>query len=71
MFSDRISSFYGKGLIAAVLFKDAKSQEPDPYLASKVAELCMQRGLLVVHTARVNKNRTSTHNYGRRSKGRS
>ena len=52
MFSDRISSFYGKGLIAAVLFKDAKSQEPDPYFTSKVAELCMQRGLLVVHTGR-------------------
>ena len=42
----------GKGLIAAVLFKNPETGEPDGAFTSQVAELCMQKGLLVVHTGR-------------------
>ena len=42
----------GKGLIAAILLKNPKDGEPDALFASKVAERCMQKGLLVVHTGR-------------------
>jgi 4-aminobutyrate aminotransferase-like enzyme len=51
-FSDRISHLLGKGLIAAVLFKHPKTDEVDGPFTSAVAELCMQKGLLVVHTGR-------------------
>ena len=39
-------------MIAAILFKSPKTDEPDSYFASVVSELCMQKGLLVVHTGR-------------------
>jgi len=51
-FPNRLHRILGKGLIAAVLFKDTKTGEPDGAFASKVAERCMQKGLLVVHTGR-------------------
>lgn len=51
-FPDRLHRILGKGLIAAVLLKDPKTGEPDGAFASKVAERCMQKGLLVVHTGR-------------------
>ena len=51
-FSDRISDVFGNGLIAAVLFHDPKTRKPDNIFTSRVAELCMQKGLLVVHTGR-------------------
>ncbi len=51
-FPDRISNLLGKGLIAAVLFKHPKTGEADGKFTSAVAELCMQKGLLVVHTGR-------------------
>jgi 4-aminobutyrate aminotransferase-like enzyme len=51
-FSDRISHLLGRGLIAAVLFKHPETGEADGAFTSKVAELCMQKGLLVVHTGR-------------------
>lgn len=51
-FPDRISHLLGRGLIAAVLFKHPKTGEADGPFTSKVAELCMQKGLLVVHTGR-------------------
>jgi 4-aminobutyrate aminotransferase-like enzyme len=51
-FPDRISHLLGKGLIAAVLFKNPVTGEADGSFTSKVAELCMQKGLLVVHTGR-------------------
>jgi 4-aminobutyrate aminotransferase-like enzyme len=51
-FPDRISSLLGRGLIAAVLFRNPKTGEPDGYFTSRVAERCMQKGLLVVHTGR-------------------
>lgn len=50
-YSQKISYVLGKGLIAAILFKD-KDNNPDCEFASKVAEKCMQKGLLVVHTGR-------------------
>lgn len=51
-FPNRLHRILGKGLIAAVLFKDPKTGEPDGAFASKVSERCMQKGLLVVHTGR-------------------
>lgn len=51
-FSDRVSNLQGRGLIAAVLFRDPKTGEADGPFTSHVAELCMQKGLLVVHTGR-------------------
>ncbi|WP_443640329.1 aminotransferase class III-fold pyridoxal phosphate-dependent enzyme [Candidatus Njordibacter sp. Uisw_039] len=51
-FPDRISGLLGKGMIAAVLFRSPQTGEPDGLFTSKVAELCMHKGLLVVHTGR-------------------
>jgi 4-aminobutyrate aminotransferase-like enzyme len=51
-FPDRISHLLGKGLIAAVLFKHPQTGAADGPFTSQVAELCMQKGLLVVHTGR-------------------
>jgi len=51
-FPDRISYVFGKGLISAVLFRCPTTGHADHVFASKVAELCMQKGLLVVHTGR-------------------
>lgn len=51
-FPDRISHLLGRGLIAAVLFQHPKTGEADGPFTSRVAELCMQKGLLVVHTGR-------------------
>lgn len=51
-FPRHISHILGKGLIAAVLFRNPENGEPDNIFASRVSELCMQKGLLVVHTGR-------------------
>jgi 4-aminobutyrate aminotransferase / (S)-3-amino-2-methylpropionate transaminase / 5-aminovalerate transaminase len=51
-FPEKISYTFCKGLIASIIFKIDSSEEPDPYFASRVAEKCMQKGLLVVHTGR-------------------
>jgi len=51
-FPNRISHLLGRGLIAAVLFRHPETGLPDGSFTSKVAELCMQKGLLVVHTGR-------------------
>jgi 4-aminobutyrate aminotransferase / (S)-3-amino-2-methylpropionate transaminase / 5-aminovalerate transaminase len=51
-FPDRISGLLGKGLIAAVLFRSPVTGTADGAFTSKVAERCMQKGLLVVHTGR-------------------
>lgn len=50
-FPDHLSWIEGKGLLAALIFKD-KYGKPLAPLCDDVAELCMQRGLLVVHTGR-------------------
>ena len=49
-FSNKVSYIFGKGLIAEILFHE--NNKPDSQFASKVAERCMQKGLLVVHTGR-------------------
>jgi 4-aminobutyrate aminotransferase-like enzyme len=51
-FPDRISTVLGNGLIAAVLFQTPQNGSADGPFASRVAERCMQKGLLVVHTGR-------------------
>jgi 4-aminobutyrate aminotransferase-like enzyme len=51
-FPDRISMSLGKGLLAAVLFHHPETKEADGSFTSRVAERCMQKGLLVVHTGR-------------------
>ena len=51
-FPDRISQLFGNGLIAAVVFQSPSSGEADGPFTSRVAERCMQKGLLVVHTGR-------------------
>jgi 4-aminobutyrate aminotransferase-like enzyme len=48
----RLKHLSGHGLIGSLLFFDPQSDAPDTTLASKVAELCMRKGLLVVHTGR-------------------
>jgi 4-aminobutyrate aminotransferase-like enzyme len=51
-FPNRISHLLGRGLIASVLFKHPETGAADGPFTSRVAELCMQKGLLVVHTGR-------------------
>lgn len=51
-FPDRIAHQMGRGLIAAVLIHKPGTNEPDGAFTSRVAERCMQKGLLVVHTGR-------------------
>ena len=50
-FPDHVSSVQGKGLLAAVLFNSPDGR-PLASLCDRIAERCMQRGLLVVHTGR-------------------
>jgi len=50
-FPDHVSSVQGKGLLAAVLF-NSPAGGPLASLCDHIAERCMQRGLLVVHTGR-------------------
>jgi 4-aminobutyrate aminotransferase/(S)-3-amino-2-methylpropionate transaminase len=50
-FPAQISSVQGKGLLAAVIFNDPHGQSLAG-LCDQIAERCMQRGLLVVHTGR-------------------
>lgn len=51
-FPDRVSHLLGRGLIAGVLFSDPTTGQPEAPFTSRVAERCMQKGLLVVHTGR-------------------
>lgn len=48
----RISHILGEGLISAILFKNPDTGEADGLIASKIAEKCYEKGLLVVHTGR-------------------
>jgi 4-aminobutyrate aminotransferase / (S)-3-amino-2-methylpropionate transaminase / 5-aminovalerate transaminase len=47
-----ISAVLGKGMIAAILFRNPVDNKADMELPSKVVERCMQKGLLMVHTGR-------------------
>ncbi|MBF0380658.1 MAG: aminotransferase class III-fold pyridoxal phosphate-dependent enzyme [Magnetococcales bacterium] len=51
-FAKRIVHVLGEGLIAAVIIHNPDTGEPDGEFCSRVAERCMQQGLLVVHTGR-------------------
>ena len=51
-FPQRIAHILGQGMIQAVLFRDPKTGLADGPFTSRVAELCMQKGVLVVHTGR-------------------
>jgi 4-aminobutyrate aminotransferase-like enzyme len=51
-FPTRISHILGKGLISAMLFRHPETGAADGPFTSRVAERCMQKGLLVVHTGR-------------------
>lgn len=47
-----ISGVYGIGMIASIVFSNPNADKPISEFVSKVAEKCMQKGLLVVHTGR-------------------
>ena len=51
-FPNRINAVLGKGLIAAVIFRHPDTGLADSEFTSRVAERCMHKGLLVVHTGR-------------------
>jgi 4-aminobutyrate aminotransferase-like enzyme len=51
-FPHRIAGHLGKGLITSILFHTPDTRKPDGPFTSRVAELCMRKGLLVVHTGR-------------------
>jgi 4-aminobutyrate aminotransferase-like enzyme len=51
-FPNRISWILGNGMIMAVLFQDPETGKADGPFTSRVAERCMQKGVLVVHTGR-------------------
>ena len=50
-FPNYISEINGKGLLAAVIFRD-KNFKPLSKLCDMISEKCFQKGLLVVHTGR-------------------
>jgi len=50
-FPDHLTYVHGKGLIAALIFTDPIGK-PLIQLCDRIAELCLHRGLLVVHTGR-------------------
>lgn len=49
-YPDIISYIFGKGLVAGIIIKNLNIEGSK--LASKISEVCMQKGLLVVHTGR-------------------
>ena len=51
LFPDHLAYIQGRGLLAALIFSDPKGK-PLSKLCDRVAELCLQRGLLLVHTGR-------------------
>jgi 4-aminobutyrate aminotransferase-like enzyme len=50
-FPDHLAYVQGKGLLAALILNDSEGK-PLSQLCDRIAELCLQRGLLVVHTGR-------------------
>ena len=51
-FPSAITGIYGEGLIASILFQVEENKSASFQNVSLVAEKCMQKGLLVVHTGR-------------------
>ncbi len=50
-YSEHLDYIQGRGLIAATIFMDSKGN-PLSNLCDRISELCLQQGLLVVHTGR-------------------
>ena len=51
-YPQHIAHINGHGLVAALLFKNHKTGKPESEFPSRVCELAMQKGLLMVHTGR-------------------
>ncbi len=51
-FPDRIAWVLGRGMIAALLFQNPETGQPEGLFPSRVCERAMQKGLLLVHTGR-------------------
>jgi len=51
-YSDYISYVFGRGLLAALVIANPKTDKPDSSIASRICEKAMQKGLLLVHTGR-------------------
>ena len=51
-YPDLISHVSGKGLLAALIITNPRTQKPDSSLASRLCERAMQKGLLLAHTGR-------------------
>ncbi|MDD5109288.1 MAG: aspartate aminotransferase family protein [Candidatus Omnitrophica bacterium] len=51
-YPDYISLVSGKGLLAALIITDPKTHRPNEWIASKICEKAMHKGLLLVHTGR-------------------
>ncbi len=51
-YPDHISCILGKGLLAAIIVTNPKNHKQDRFLASRICEKAMQKGLLLVHTGR-------------------
>ena len=50
-FSEQLAYIQGRGLLAAAIFMDSNGK-PLSSLCDRICELCLQQGLLVVHTGR-------------------
>ena len=50
-FSEHLAYIQGRGLLAAAIFMDSNGK-PLSRLCDRISELCLQQGLLVVHTGR-------------------
>jgi 4-aminobutyrate aminotransferase-like enzyme len=51
-FPKLIYAIYGEGLIASIVFHVAENKSETYKIVSMIAERCMEKGLLVVHTGR-------------------
>ena len=51
-FPNVVSRICGKGMIYAIHFQDPSTNKPDSLLPSKICQICLQKGVLVVHTGR-------------------
>lgn len=51
-FPEIIAYVINKGLIGSVIFQEPMTKQPDHDFPSRIAEKCMQKGLIIVHTGR-------------------
>lgn len=51
-YPDYISHVLGRGLLAAIIITNPKTHKPDSWIASRICESAMYKGLLLVHTGR-------------------